>query len=226
MNKRCKPLCKVFGGVFLLLAVTHPGYAQLGIGGGFEYGTAVFTNKEIFVGKPSLGFSAMLSYAPRKSKLFPSVTYLLKNMVVPVNNSYYSQQNDIARGHNFALNLNYRTSTYEPNYYQLFMGIGIAKISPEVNLSDKQGNALTLIDTTSVSLYPMVQVGCKYMYRILSNSSFYIGVEANLKYIRMHSADVDYLQQGSNIVKASIGGEIICPGIQVHLDYIFDGNEE
>ena len=216
----------IFSGCILLLLFDPVcGYAQLGIGGGFEYGTAAFVNKPVFVRRPSIGVSGMLSYAPRESKLFPSFTYLFKNIVVPVNNSYYPGQDDYANYQHFAINLNYRT-TQESNYYQLFTGIGIARIRPEKNLNDGQGNAMTLIDTTSGNLYPMIQVGGKYMHRILSNSSFYLGLEANLKYIRMHSANTYYLQQGASSVKATIGGDVIFPGVQIHLDYFFDGNEE
>jgi hypothetical protein len=226
MSSRYKPMWRnaFCACVFLLLFNASCGYAQLGIGGGFEYGTGVFINNRVFAGAPSLGISGMLSYAPRESRLFPSLTYLLKTMVVPVNNGYYSGLEDVATVHHFVLNLNYRT-TGEPNYYQLFMGIGIAKITPETNLTDMRGNPITLIDTASVSLYPVIQAGGKYMHRILGNSSFYLGLEANLKYIRMRSENVYYLQQGKSSVKATIAGEIIAPAVQIHLDYIF-GNEE
>ncbi len=211
--------------IFLFLSDSNCGYAQMSIGGGFEYGTAAFINKGIFVKRPSIGISGMISYAGRESKLFPSFTYLLKNIVVPVDNNYYTGVEDFAKDQHFALNLNYRT-TFESDYYQLFMGVGIAHISPEKNLSDGQGNAMTLTDTASVSIYPLIQAGVKYMHRILPNSSFYVGIEANLKYIRMHSENVFYLQQGTGSVKATIAGDIIFPGVQIHLDYFFDRNEE
>ena len=64
------------------------------------------------------------------------------------------------------------------------------------------------------------------MHRILSNSSFYFGVEANLKYIRMH-ADILYaIEYAAASVPATISGDIIFPGLLLHLDYIFDRKEE
>lgn len=210
--------------IFLWLSNSNWGYAQIGIGGGFEYGTGAFINDGFFIKRPSLGITGMLSYAPRESKLFPSFTYLLKTMVVPVNNSYFANLSDLAKTQHFVLNLNYRTSP-ESNYYQFFMGVGASKITPETDLSDNNGYAVKLIDTAAANLYPIVQLGAKYMHRILENSSFYLGLEANLKYIRMHSDNVYYLQQDKNLVKASIGGDVIFPSVQIHLDYFFDGNE-
>ena len=227
MGKRYKPTWgKTFSACILLLQLdANCGYAHLGIGGGFEYGTAAFINNGLFIKRPSLGISGMLSYAPRESKVFPSFTYLLKTIAVPVNNSYYKDQADLATSQHFVLNLNYRTSP-ESNYYQLFMGGGVSKIKPGTNLSDNNGYAMKLVDTATANLYPIVQVGAKYMHQILGNSSFYLGLEANLKYIRMHSENVYYLQQDKNLVKASIGGDVIFPSVQIHLDYFFDGKEE
>ncbi len=210
--------------IFLLLASGY-GYAQLGIGGGFECSPAVFISNGVFVRRPSLGISGMLSYAPRDSRLFPSFTYLLKSIAVPVNNDYYPGLYDFARNQNFVLNLNYRT-TDEQNYYLLFMGIGVANVSPGAHLNDEQGRPVTLVDKGSSNLYPVMQVGGKYMYRILNNGSFYLGLEANLRYIRMHSGNVYYLQQGKNSVQATIAGDILFLGVQIHLDYFFDRNEQ
>jgi hypothetical protein len=206
--------------IFLLLLASNYGYAQIAIGAGFECGTAVFINKGVFAGRPSVGLAGILSYAPRESKLFPSVTYLIKNIVVPIDNDHYPGLNGLATSQNFALNLNYGTRC-ESTYNQLFIGIGIAKIRPQTDLSDKMGNAVTLIDTANFNLYPMIQIGGKYMRRILNNASFYVGIEAHLRYIRMHSENVYYLQQDLSSVKATIAGEIISPGLQVHLDYFF-----
>jgi hypothetical protein len=212
--------------LFLFLLASNCVYAQLGVGGGFELGTAAFINKAVFVESPSIGISAMVSYAPPESTLFPSVTYLLRNTVVPVENDIYLKQRGIVTSQNFVLNLNYRT-TDESNYYLLFWGIGIAKMRPETDLSDRLGNAITLIDSLpSTHLYPMIQAGCKYMHRILGNSSFYVGFEANIKYIRMHADNVYYIQQGSTFTKATITGDIVTPGVQVQLAYFFDGKEE
>ena len=95
--------------LILLQSVYNCGYAQISIGGGFEYGTAAFISKSVFVRRPSMAISGTLSIAPRDSKIFPSFTYLLKNMVVPVANSYYAGQTGTATDQHFALNLNYRT---------------------------------------------------------------------------------------------------------------------
>gem|GEM_PF-6692019 len=212
--------------VFLLLSIVSVGYAQIGIGGGFEYGTAIFINKQVYIRRPSMAISGMLSLAPRESKIFPSFTYLLKNMVVPVANSYYADQAGSATDQHFALNLNYRTAL-EGDYYQCFIGGGIARINPGEALSDQWGNATSLIDSSgSGNIYPLIQLGGKYMHRILSNSSFYLGIEANLKYIRMHSENGYALQYGSASVPATISGDIVFPGLLLHLDYIFDRKEE
>ena len=63
--------------VILLLSVPYNGYGQIGIGGGFEYGPALFVSNGVFARRPALGITGIISYAPRDSKLFPSVTYLL-----------------------------------------------------------------------------------------------------------------------------------------------------
>ncbi len=210
----------------VLLLNARCGYAQIGIGGGFEYGTAAFISKSVFVRRPSMAISGMLSIAPRDSKIFPSFTYLLKNMVVSVANSYYAGQTGTATDQHFALNLNYRTAL-EGDYYQYFIGGGIARISPRKTLNDQWGNPIILIDSAgSENIYPLIQLGAKYMHRILSNSSFYFGVEANLKYIRMHSENVYALQYGAASAPATISGDVIFPGILLHLNYIFDRKEE
>jgi hypothetical protein len=212
--------------IFLSLSYFSNSYAQIGIGSGFEYGTAIFINKQVYIRRPSMGISGMMSYAPRESKIFPSFTYLLKNMVVPIANSYYADQTGTATDQHFALNLNYRTAL-EGDYYQCFIGGGIARTNPWKTLSDQWGNAISLIDSSgSDNIYPLIQVGGKYMHRILSNSSFYLGIEANLKYIRMHSENGYALQYGSASVPATISGDIIFPGLLLHLDYIFDRKEE
>ncbi len=228
MGKRYKQVwwIAVSTAIFLLQVATSCTYAQIGLGGGFEYGTAAVVNNGIFIRKPNMAITAMLSYAPRDARLFPSFTYLLKTIYVPVANDTYPNINVPATDQHFALNLNYRTNL-ESDYHLLFLGVGVAKINAVTNLIDEQGNAITLTNTlASAHLYPLMQVGGKYMHRILPNSSFYVGLEANLKYIRMHSDDVYYLQQGSNSVKAAVAGDIIFPGLQVLLAYFLDGKEE
>jgi hypothetical protein len=211
--------------IFMISSIGNRAYAQLGIGGGFEYGTALVLNNGIYARRPSMGVSGILSYAPRESKMFPSFTYLLKSIALPISNDRYSGLVDFATCQNFALNLNYRT-TEEPDYYLLFMGIGLATINPDTYLYDNNGNTLTLIDTASVNRYPLIQLGGKYMHRILGNSSFYLGLEANLRYIRMHPDVPCYLQEGRSLANARIGGDIISPGVQIQLNYFFDKGEE
>ena len=196
-------------------------YAQLALGAGFEYGLPVFVNKQVFVKTTSLGIGAVLSYCPPRSRVFPSVTYLIKSNHVPVGSQYYNTFDDYATYHNFALNLNYRT-TEETHYSLFFIGIGIAGIKPGSGLEDSHGNALTLIDTGNIKIYPLVQGGVRYMHKILQNGNFYLGLEANIKYIRMHSDNAYYIQQGATISKATINGDIIFPGIQVQLIYFFE----
>lgn len=211
--------------IFLMLLTTPAANAQVGIGGGFEYGTAAVINNGVFIRKPSIGIAGMLSYAPRDSKVFPSFSYLLKTIYVPVANDIYQDVNAPATDQHFALNINYRT-TLESDYHLLFIGVGVAKINATKNLVDEDGNAITLTNTLPTAhLYPLVQAGGKYMHRILPNSSFYVGLEANLKYIRMHSDDVYYLQQGTNSVKATVSGDIVFPGLQVQLCYFFERKE-
>lgn len=225
MHRTCKcgwrGLCVA---VLCLVSGTDNGYAQLGIGGGFEFGTAAFVNPA-FIRKPSLGIAGMLSYGLRDSRIFPSFTYLLKTIAVPVNNSFYKDLTAPATSQHFVLNLNYRT-TDNPDYNLFFLGVGVSKIKPNEGFNDGNGNDITLIDTASANLYPVMQGGVKYMHRILGNSSFYVGLEANLKYIRMHSENVYYLHQATSMVKATMGGDIIFPSVQIHLDYFFDGKEE
>jgi hypothetical protein len=141
-----------------------------------------------------------------------------------VHNTYFNDLEDFATEHRFALRLNYRTSM-EQSYHLLFIGIGAADIRPERTLSDQNGDAIALTDTGSSHLYPLVQVGGVYMKRILPNSGFYLGLEACLQYVSMHSENRYYLQQPGISVPATIGGDVVSPGISIKLLYIFDGVE-
>ena len=208
-----------------LLCLPGKSYAQLGFGGGFEYSMPVFVNNQVYAKRPALGNCGVLSYCPRDSKLFPSFSYLIKSMMVPVFNTFYNGQDVLATNHNFELNLNYRRSD-ENNYSVLFIGLGVAQIVPETNMNDNRGNPLSLIDTGNTHLYPLAQIGGKLMHRILPNSNFYVGLEASLKYIRVHSNDAYYIQNGNNYYKATIAGDIIYPGIQLQLYYFFERGKE
>jgi hypothetical protein len=212
---------------FFILSLLLPGvdYAQLGAAGGFEYGTPILVNKSVFIRRPSVGICAMVSYCPPEGRLFPSLSYLKKNIIVPVHNSAYEGQDDNAAEDNFVLNLNYRTTDKE-HYTLVFAGIGVANIIPQHSLNDKLGNPMQLRDTGSITLYPLMQAGCRYMRRILPNSNFYLGLETDIKYIRMRSDNVYYIWQGSSATRASIGGNVIFPGVQVYLQYFFGKESE
>ncbi len=218
-----KPVRKFLFIFLLLLPVVD--YAQLGIGGGFEYGAPIFINSPVFAGRPSIGIGAILSYMPPAGRLFPSFAYLKKNILVPVNNGVYDKQDDFAAEDDFVLNLNYKPTDKE-HYTLVFAGIGLANIVPEHHLNDRAGNSLELRDTGSVTKYPLMQIGCIYMHRILPNSNFYVGAEASMKYIRMHSDNVYYIWQKNNFTKASIAGNAVIPGVQVYLQYFFAKESE
>lgn len=218
-------ITRIIALLFVALRMAVPCRAQLGIGGGMEYGMAIFANKPVFVKRPAAGVCAELSFSPGESRLFPSFSYLLKSILVPVHNTSFSNEGDFATMQNLMLKLNYRTSD-GPHYSLLFFGVGAASIVPENDLSDNQGSAIAIADTGSINLYPAVEMGIRYMQKILPNGGFYLGLEGSVRYIRMHSQNDYYLRQGTTLASATIGGDIILPGIAVTLQYFFIRNGE
>ena len=63
------------------------------------------------------------------------------------------------------------------------------------------------------------------MKRVLPNSGFYLGLEAHVMYVAMHSQNHYYLQQGSVVAPATIGGDMVEAGVAVKLLYVFDHRE-
>jgi hypothetical protein len=178
--------------LFIVLGMAGPCGAQLGIDGGLEYGTAIFANKQVYVGRPSVGICAGMAFRPRNTRLSPSFSCLFKTISVPVRRSAFPGLDDFATLRNFMLKLNYRTSD-EPSYTELFLGVGVAGITPQTNLTDNTGNAINVSDTLSINMYPAVELGIRRMWKILPNGGFYLGLEGSLCYIRMHSQNQYYL---------------------------------
>jgi len=206
--------------LFIVLGLAAPGRAQVGIAAGLEYGTAIFANKAVFATRPSTGIAAELTFRPRDSRLYPSLSCLFKTITVPVRNSTFSGLDDFADLHQFMLKLNYRTSD-EPSYTAVFLGVGVAQIAPQTNFNDNTGSAIAINDTGSTNLYPAVELGIRRMWRILPNGGFYLGLEGSVCYIHMHAQNQYYLQQGATVAEATIGGDVIVPEIAVTLHYFF-----
>lgn len=202
----------------------QPVSGQLVIGGGLEYGGAIFLNHPLFAGRPSMAACGELAYIPPNGNFYPSFCYRLKSLVVPVQNSPFKNLDDIAMEHNFALRLNYRTSR-EQHFSVLFVGIGVAGILPEKSLSDQYGNEISLADSATVNLYGLVQAGARYMTRVLPNSGFYLGLEAYVQYVAMKPTNYYRLQQGSTVTAATISGDVVMPSIAVKLLYAFEKAE-
>jgi len=218
-------ITRVFVLLFIVLGMTGPCRAQLGIAGGLEYGTAVFANSPVYVNRPTVGVCTELTFRPRNLRLSPSFSYLFKSISVPVHSAAFSGLDDFANLRNFMLKLNYRTSD-EGTYSVLFVGVGVASIEPSANLADNAGNAINVTDTGTLNMYPAVELGIRRMWRILPNGGFYLGLEGSVTYIRMHSQNEYYLRQGSTEASATIGGNIMMPGIALTLQYFFMRNGE
>jgi len=198
-----------------------PAEAQWSIGGGVGYGTAMFVNGAFFAARPAMSACGDLGYMPGEGRLFPSFSYMLRTTHVQVQNAHFHDLEDLAREQHFALQLNYR-DRLEQHYHLFFLGIGVANIRPDKVMSDQYGYDIIMNDTGSIHLYPLVQAGARIMRRILPNSGFYLGLEANVQYVAMHNENRYYLQQGTILVPATIGGDILLPGIAVKLLYVFD----
>ncbi len=171
MRFKTQRIYRTFSPVILAICCSCPCKAQLGLAAGWEYGTAMFANSPFFIRRPSSGIYTELCYAPPESRIFPSFSYMLKTIPVPVRNTFFNNPDDFAKFQHYILKLNYRMSE-EQHYHLLFLGIGVASILPETVLSDQQGNAIALIDTANTHLYALVQAGVQYMRRILPNPAF------------------------------------------------------
>jgi hypothetical protein len=211
--------------LFIVLGIAAPCKAQLGIAAGLEYGTAIFANTPVFVKQPSTGIAVGVAFRPRTSRLYPSLSCLIKTITVPVRSAAFPGLDDFAGMRHFMLKLNYRT-TDEPTYTALFFGVGVAHIVPQTSLSDNMGNAIAITDTGSTNLYPAAELGIRRMWKILPNGGFYLGLEGSICYIHMHSQNQYYLQQGATIAAATIGGDVIMPEIALTLHYFFMRNGE
>lgn len=210
-----------------LCGYTHQAGAQLYAGAGFEYGLPIVAGRQTFVKTAPVGFAADVGCLVPHSRLFPSFTYLLKEIRLPVANNTYSNLSDQATSNVYALNMNYKPIGNDDNYTALYLGIGVAKINPDRNLDDNTGNALSLRDTGSNDLYPLAQLGIQYRHRILPNSNFFLCLEANVRYISFRNNNRYYLGYGSNSasVPATINGSIYFPSVFIHLDYVFGRRE-
>ncbi len=200
--------------------------AQLLIGTGFEYGVPVIVGKQVFVQTDPVGLSGVVGYELKGSVVYPTFSYLIKSIRVPVYSAGQSGLQDFATDHNFALNLNYRMGDWD-KYLALFAGIGIAQIKPEDNVDGYAGgNAVWLRDTGSATMYPLVQAGGRWLWRILPNSNFYFCLEADMKYIKAQNNNEYYLWRGKDYAKATIGGNIFFPSVMVQLLYVFERRRE
>ena len=199
--------------------------AQVAVSTGVECGFPFFVNRQGYYNLESFGLRTDVSYQPRNTTLYPSASFLLTYMQLPVYASNYSGLNVFASNRSLMLNLNCK-SDRENNNFLIYGGLGVAQIQPNGNVYNTNSTDLQLVSLYNINLYPAINAGCKFYHRLPVRRPIYVTFEANLTYIRMYANDNEYYIQSYNArQKVSIYGDILFPGAVFSMCYIFERRE-